>query len=202
MKVAVVGNGPSAKSKGTEIDACDFVVRIKAWWLHGAEDAGEKINAWAWYGGHAGLKKRPMIPGERWFTQCPKQLMGHDTDKRLRHLTAFVWHSRGNPIRWLSDQEWDRLVERRESHHPSTGMVAVYMALDRSPACELHLFGFDSTTRNKPNFYDARNADMKAANPHRQLSEKQMFRRIATHKTWLGEPTAATLVWHDMPRLD
>ncbi|KKN79764.1 hypothetical protein LCGC14_0336190 [marine sediment metagenome] len=202
MKVAIVGNGPSAKGKGAEIDACDFVVRIKAWWRHGAKDAGEKINAWAWYGDHAGLRECPVgMDGEVWFTQCSNQILAHDPDKQERHLTAFANYSLGRPASWLSNQEWDRLVARRDSHHPSTGMVAVAMALARFPGCELHLFGFDSTTRDRPDFYDARNADLNALDPHRQLSEKQMFRRIGDG-TWLGEPTTATLVWHDMPRLD
>lgn len=42
--VAIVGNGPTAAGKGPEIDACDFVVRIKSFWMHGADDAGTGIN--------------------------------------------------------------------------------------------------------------------------------------------------------------
>lgn len=204
MKVAVVGNGPSAKGKGSEIDACDFVVRIKAWWIHGEEDAGEKIDALVWYGGYrrGWEQDRPLFQCEHWFSHCPRQMASHDKAKRILHEETFWRYSAGQPIIALTNAQWDRLVERRSSFHPSTGMVAAFMVIERFPKCELHLFGFDSTTKHKPNFFDARNPDLTAGDPHHQLSEKQMFRRIITHRTWLGEPTAVTLVWHNMPRLD
>ena len=63
MRVCVVGNGPSAQGKGEIIDAADFVVRIKAFWCHGAEDAGSKIDALAWYGFPGGWELRPELDG-------------------------------------------------------------------------------------------------------------------------------------------
>lgn len=49
-KVAVIGQGESARGLGREIDACDFIVRLRAYWYNGAKDAGRKVDAVAWFG--------------------------------------------------------------------------------------------------------------------------------------------------------
>ena len=72
MQVAIVGNGPTANGKGNEIDAADFVVRLKAFWAHGPVDAGRHLDALCWYGGMNGWDTAPTLPDcEHWITQEP-----------------------------------------------------------------------------------------------------------------------------------
>lgn len=204
MKLCIVGQGPSAKGRGREIDACDFVVRMKAYWRVGAEDAGEKIDAWAWYG-HIGSSDRGGVPREdlscvpsgieHWFTHCPCRLVVSLKTARLPDAMSL---SGSDPFHQLSDDLWNRAV-RHIGYHPSTGFVAICMGLDRFPNAELVLYGFDSTTTDKPNFWDARGCDGdKVKLAHRVDIEKRVIAEIQKG-TWLRKPTAATLAWPDMP---
>lgn len=208
MKLCIVGQGPSAKGRGREIDACDFVVRMKAFWAYGAEDAGDKISAWAWYG-YAGPKGDAVpkeaiasrVPGgtEHWFTHCRQQVI----DNLKTHPARFddaIYASGGDPFHQLPDDLWGR-AEQYLDRHPSTGFVAICMALDRFPDAELVLYGFDSITPARPNFWDARGGVRHEGKlPHRVDLEKRAIAEIRDG-TWLGRPTAATLTWPDMPEM-
>ena len=59
MRLCIVGNGPTAASKGDLIDSADFVARIKAWWAHAAADSGTRCDATAWYGECFGWNEKP-----------------------------------------------------------------------------------------------------------------------------------------------
>jgi hypothetical protein len=206
MKVCIVGNGPSAKGRGREIDACDFVVRMKAFWLYGAEDAGEKIDAWAWYG-HTGTAGdgvpvkdiSSQIPRhiEHWFTRCDQQAAWLGDDGQLRVRKAKNVASR-DVFHQLTDQLWSRANEYLY-YHPSTGFVTLAMALHRWPDAAVVLYGFDSTTPERPNYYDARPPVNTVGYTHHVLTEKRAIAEIH-NGTWLGKPTAATLTWPDMPK--
>lgn len=200
MNVCVVGNGPSAEGRGAEIDACDFVVRIKAWWRHGAADAGTRIDAWAWYGCKRGLTYIPPFRCQNWFTHCPKQTQSHGSKIRRARRKSFLEHSSEQRTQFLTDVQW-QTMRSFTGKHPSTGMVAVFMAIERFPDCNLHLYGFDSTRLDQPNFFDARRPDLTPKDPHCQQREKTVFRRINTGM-WLNNPTKVTLTWPDMPRMD
>jgi hypothetical protein len=50
VRIAIVGNGPSAAGKGAEIDGHDMVIRMTTFPVCGALDAGRKINVYAWFG--------------------------------------------------------------------------------------------------------------------------------------------------------
>ncbi len=204
MKVCVVGNGPSARGRGEEIDACDFVVRLKAFWIHGAADAGSNIDAWAWYGddldfGHVTPTQTDCR--EHWFTQCPKQTLRQDSQTREARQQAVLKYSAGHRRQSLADGQWSE-IRAFTGKYPSTGMVAVFMAIERFPDCNLHLYGFDATTRDEPGFCDARKPDAHPKDSHGQLGEKLSFRRIATEGKWMNKPTNVTLTWPDMPRMD
>jgi hypothetical protein len=203
MRVCIVGQGPSAEGRGREIDACDFVVRMKAFWLRGAENAGEKIDAWAWYG-YTG----PEADGvpvefsgprgtEHWFTHCRQQVQ-NNPDTHCKRLEDARMLAGSNPFHQLPDGLWGR-AKQHLNRHPSTGLVTVCMALDHFPDDELVLYGFDSTTPDKPNYQDARGRPVEPAG-HNTLAEKLAIAEIS-RGTWLGKPTAATLTWPDMPSI-
>lgn len=193
MKLCVVGQGPSAKGRGREIDACDFVVRMKAFWRCGAEDAGEKIDAWAWLGGDAKVTADPppRLLCEQWLTYCPQQMKAHE--KRGELFTAAT---KGRVVRQLTGEAWSRMKRYLKSD-PSTGFVTVAMAMTAFSPEVLVLVGFDSTTPEKPNYYDARHKWPTIAG-HQFDREKQALAGIHDG-TWLGEPTATTLEWIGEP---
>lgn len=195
MRVCVVGQGPSAHGKGKAIDACDFVVRLRAFWRTAADDAGEKISAHAVFDGR-GILDVPPLACERWFTHCPEQVFGAHDVGRIR-LRAFVENARFRVCRMMTDMLWAKLVEYL-SAHPSTGMAAASMAIEAFPGCELVLYGFDSTTPDRPNYWDARNAKVYEVFPHNMLAEKRALAEIG-QGIWLGNPTTSRLCWPDMP---
>lgn len=199
MNVCVVGNGPSADGRGADIDACDFVVRLKGWWNRAAADAGSRIDAWAWYGCQEGCRDKPEFTCEHWFTHSPKQTQKHDTATRRARRKWFDRYAEGQPVHVLTNEQWTRL-RASTGRDPSTGMVAIGMAIERFPDCHLHLYGFDSTTTVRPNFCDARGPKV-MDDPHGQIREKRQFRLIVLGE-WLGKPTKVTLTWPDMPRAD
>lgn len=196
MKLCVVGNGPSAKGHGAEIDACDFVVRIKAWWENGAEDAGSRCDALAHYGLCPGGSVLPRPTGEHWITQTVAHIEGHDDGwDRLDYINRVANH---RPIRWLTTEAWWRL-QRHIKSDPTTGIIAVFIGLIVAQPAELLLYGFDSTTTDRPNFWDARETTERKS-PHDVLAEKRIIAKIANGK-WLGKPTETKLIWPDMPEL-
>gem|GEM_PF-6088554 len=200
MRVCIVGQGPSANGHAKLIDGCDFVVRIKAYWECGAEDAGDKIDAWAHYGhpiaNPAWEGTPPKI--EHWVTHCPGQFADPSEPGGERHSRA-VAHANGQPMRILTDTLWWQL-RKWLNRHPSTGMVAAAMAIHALPLSELVLVGFDSTTRDRPNYLDAQQHAIIDSHPHDMLTEKKALGSIADG-FWLGAPTKVKLTWPNKPKL-
>lgn len=199
MKLCIVGQGPSAKGRGREIDACDFVVRMKAFWLHGAENAGEKISAWAWFGDKEwpGDAVGPSSQCEHWLTHCKVQIatalkVGQKRVQRAKEAAGRAGY------RQLSDRLWTRARVHLD-RHPSTGFIAVCMGMDRFHRPDLVLYGFDSTGPQRPNYWDARRPpEPDCKHHHHVLAEKRAIAEIR-NGMWLGAPTTATLTWPDMP---
>ena len=200
MKICVVGNGPTAKGKGREIDAADFVVRIKAWWVHGAADAGRRCDATAWYGDLCGWDTVPKpLRCQHWFTHA---LGVKPLQERLRTFSA---QAGIQVIRWLPASLFDH-ARQHLGFYPTTGFVAVVMALAIYSHAELWLYGFDSCGQNEPNFDDARRTLPRSQQPsgkmlpgcHNHLREKQVFAELL-EGTWLGEKVDVRLKWHAMP---
>lgn len=201
MRLAVIGNGPSAKGHGVEIDACDFVVRMKAWWKYGAEDAGSRCDALVHYGLNY-LLEYPEFKGEHWFSQNVSRLQGHaDCWERLSFL---VRTAEMRAIHWFPEAMW-KDAERKLNRHPSSGFIAVYMAMAIKQPDELLLYGFDGTTPDRPNYTDANGPLLPASlmdnPPHDQLAEKRAIAEILTG-IWMNQPTATKLIWPDMPELE
>ena len=205
MKVCVVGNGPSAEGKGAEIDSYDFVVRMRNWWRCAAEHAGEKINAHAYFSWWGEWSSDPHTGFEHWFTWCPEQLTTAGALGWQR--VAFInQRAEGGSIRWLTNARWHQLRGALDGQHPSTGIVAVAMAIDRfrKKPIELGLYGFDSVTPDRPHFFDARE-DNKELHERRNvmhniLAEKRLLAGLHGG-AWITGKKDITVTWPDQPEL-
>lgn len=205
MKLCVVGNGPSAEGKAKEIDACDFVVRIKTWWQCAAENCGEKWDAHVHYGWGT-WDLRPRFRGVHWFSQTISQVRQHPQGwERLSFLANRAPLER---IVLLPDTIWDAAF-RYLGRHPSTGFVAVCMAIEICKPNQLVLYGYDSTTIERPNYWDAQGEPVDYLGkplrerkgwspPHDQLAEKRAIAEIAEGR-WLDGETETKLIWPDKP---
>ncbi len=205
MQVCIVGNGPSAKGHGAEIDACDFVVRMKAFWSRGAENAGEKIDAWAWFGltepkdaDHVPAEKVPehVPPHVRhWFTDCMEQI-GKDRQDRVVLAAGLS----PMPLYHISNAMRNRAARYLHSH-PTTGFLTICMALDLYPSCELVLYGFDGLASDQPNYNDARGIlPVNICDGVDMVAEKRAIAELLDGQ-WMGKPSQVKLTWPDMPEI-
>jgi hypothetical protein len=110
------------------------------------------------------------------------------------------------PVRAVTTAMW-RTAHAYLGHHPSTGFVAVMMALEAFPVDELLLYGYDATTPDREDYWDARPGaiDRRIITeaprpPHDMIAEKRALREIITGQ-WLGKPIATSLTWPDMPEI-
>lgn len=81
---------------------------------------------------------------------------------------------------------------------PSTGFTAADIALCVLPVTELHLFGFDATTQDRPGWGD-HNPIWSDAGPHDLWAEKSLLARLADAGVWLGQPKGVEVVWPARP---
>ena len=199
MKLCIVVNGPSAKNRGQEIDACDFVVRIKKYWKAGAENAGTKIDAWATRGNlDSYQEQRENV--EHWYVLPCAFYVGRGQEKFKQEMLDINNRGRGRRILWATRADGKELEDYLRKS-PSTAMVVIYMALRVLPVRELVLYGFDSTTPDRPRYNNARPSGDNTPNTlHDFVAEKRAVAEIFKG-TWLGKPTAMTLTWPDMPDL-
>ena len=181
MRICVVGNGPSAEDKGELIDACDFVVRMKQFWAQAALQTGVRIDAWATCRGK--YPNNQPAPNALWITETVQNISRYPApESRLTHLLP----CNAQNIRWLCQPEWEAMSQYLGAP-PSTGFVAVYMALQMRPS-ELLLCGFDALgdTTNTP------------IHPHNFAAEKTALAMLRA-ASWLGAPCNVRLQWLGMP---
>lgn len=193
MKVCVVGNGPSAEGRGSEIDACEFVVRIKQYWTYGANGTGDKINAWAWYGAAVASANAPMAC-QHWITQSVDEYARREHAKRdgfarLKHIIS-IQPTGG--LRFISGDVVGEL-----SHHlgasPSTGLRAIAMVLAMQPE-EIVIAGFDAMDAET----DAR-GDQHRPPCHNLRNEKRTLSELENGQ-WLKAPCSTRLTWLGRPK--
>jgi hypothetical protein len=202
MQVCVVGNGPSAKGYGEQIDACDFVVRAKTWWKYGAVDVGTKVDAIVndgWWG----------EPDEEAWKGCEHWLAWTVERMKLRKDRAWIPLTRLSQkvgmglVRIFSHELRERAVRHIKPPGDgtfSTGFVGVLMAMELFSGCdELHIYGFDGVRTGGPNFADARRPDRGKRN--RDWSAEKRALAELFGGTWLGHPCQTKLKWPQMPDL-
>jgi hypothetical protein len=80
-------------------------------------------------------------------------------------------------------------------------MVAVSMTMLYFRPKILGLVGFDSTTPDKPNYWDAKSTEhpIEVVKHHDMVAEKEALNALAEEKTWLMAPTGTTVVWRGIP---
>lgn len=204
MKLAVIGNGPSATGCGEQADALDFVVRCNAYWDQAAPGVGAKVSAWAWFGMLFVPPRPPPGQVESWATLPPSRC--RQVAKHCGDMVAVVTCAAGRPIRWVTEQAWRREFDAiarfsaGANPAPSTGFTAVDMAIRLGPD-ELHIWGFDAVRPELPGWGDG--SGMKwpghADKVHSAWAEKLVLAELADKHVWLGEPCAVPLVWHNRP---
>lgn len=148
MRIAVVGNGPSALNRGKEIDACDFVVRTGQFtkvFRNGS--AGRKLDAWAWPGYAKMNKLVPKRKGWQMWVTCPWKWHKGPARRQNVHRIASARKLSVTVIpleRYLRVRKWVQHFSKRTAEFPpTTGMLAIGMAIRMEPD-SLYLCGFDA----------------------------------------------------------
>lgn len=208
MRVCIVGQGPSAKGKGAEIDACDFVVRLKCYWRCAARNCGTRLDALVHYG-WGPIHEAPAGEYEHWFSQPVQQVESLEVvdgealsmPKRWQRIKKMSDTAGLRAIRWLPADIWKQLVGYLK-RHPSTGFVAMAMAMRLLAPSELVLYGFDSTGVSDEDMLDAMKTPLPRSfldrKPHDYITEKMAIAQIG-HGVWLGRRCATQLTWPNMP---
>lgn len=147
--VCIVGHGPSLKGagQGKNIDACDFVVRLKNCYTLLAEphDFGRKTNAMC-----SSTEVLPYLPkvkaAEYWG--YPKK--GEYSQKRVRWLQRHVGQAKVE-VPLEACNLWNAAFLELGGQHPnvSTGMGAIIIALELKRPEVLFLAGFDNVVDPK-----------------------------------------------------
>jgi len=200
MKVCIVGQGPSAEGRGKEIDACDFVVRLKEFWRFGAVNSGTRIDAWAWYGvAYSSEPAAPPSDCEHWVVHsmagfCEREKRYGDGFDRLKRVGAV---RNGGVLRVIPGRVLKALTAYL-GRFPSTGIRAVAMAMEVLEPDTLVLVGFDAATPLGMSCSDARGEPGPAC--HDLLTEKLALTKLETG-TWLGKPCRTAIEWLSRPEL-
>jgi len=191
MRIAVVGNGPSALGKGADIDACDFVVRtgqFKKVFKKGS--AGKCMDAWAWPGY---AKNNNLVPKQRHFAiwvTCPWKW--HKGAHRKQNVSRIAITRklgvRAIPLeRYLLVRHWVRhFSDRGKDLPPTTGLLAIAMAVRMEPE-SLLLCGFDA---GKP-YADGRAF---STGLHDYYAERKMLEAL-NRGVWLGDSCDIEIDW-------
>lgn len=194
MKAALVGNGPSAGRYGEEIDRTEFVVRMSNW-IHYFPDwsAGRKCSAWA--GPFYPKDNKQVPPGRGWemWMTCP--LEWHKGKKRFRNAERIA-APRGSIIRVCPLAAYTRLRQHLQSSAgrslpPSTGILAVAMALPLAEFSRITLYGFDAGLSNACRYANGRKGRF---NLHPFAAEAMLLGGLE-NGTWMGDPVSKEVVW-------
>lgn len=182
MRIAVVGNGPSAQRHAAEWGSADMVVRCNVF-LAG------RCDVWCSHFDPeitAAAKAAPDGVKALWLALSPgsARLLRGDYDARA----AAAWLAAGRPVRQMSDIQWIELSVEAGEKRPSTGLIAVRLALELCPE-ELLLAGFDATEPGRPGWgsppWDWA-AEPGRARPHNFPGEKQALGRLVNSRRFCG----------------
>jgi hypothetical protein len=205
VRIAVVGNGPSAKGRGAEIDAADFVVRINHFERIAAEDSGRKLSAWARYGNTGVPVPRPEQWCELWYCLPPSRTRGQCTpDTDWGNLAYEVNAAEWRPMICVPEYYYQVMAKAVNPHRfqgPSTGFVAVGMAIHRAgPGGQVDVYGFDAITPDKPGWDEARGGKSWPEHiAHDFVREKQLFAEFRDKGLWCGETCTTKISWPGAP---
>jgi len=180
MRVAIVGNGPSAQAFSAEIDGAGIVVRCTD--FAARKPPGYRLDVWAWYGNRAQCPSPNPAPQGDYRVWCtvPTCAVG-------RHQTASIdnlcLQAGGRFVDIVPDTVWGALSDVLGTG-PSTGLSAIGMAMHLLRPSEVWLFGFDATEESK--------------DEHNFKAEKLLIAKMERHE-WLGRPMPTRLTWFGKP---
>ena len=200
VRVAVIGNGPSAKGLGGEIDLCDFVVRCGQWTAaFPKRSAGTKLSAWAWPGYSKMNRYLPKGKGWQMWITCP--WTWHKGKERLRNVTAVSNRRRLHVLaislpQYMAARKYlNRLIPSRTELPPTTGLLAIHMALGLKPA-EMLIAGFDARSPGSPGFRYADGRKLRSG-PHHMATEKILLQELF-EGSWLGNDSDVLVDWRQL----
>jgi hypothetical protein len=149
IRLCVVGNGWSPIGHGPWIDGHDFVVRCTSCVTAHKRRAGWKTSAWAWFGNASlwpGVYQVPGDASESWFV-LPR------SGKRF-HSEAYAYAQKlsanhGMRFRAIHEPIFS-LAKSVLKIQPSTGFLAILMALHVMHPAKMTVIGMDATLPTKP----------------------------------------------------
>jgi len=202
VKIAVIGNGPSANGQGKHIDACDMVVRAGQY-THAfpRNEAGKKTTAWCWPGFAKMNKYVPQGKMEHWFS------VPVAWDKKKSRLTNARMMAKCRKSKLVENpmghylalrHALELLSERRGLFPPTTGIIAIQMAMDFQPD-QLLLAGFDVTKKDTKECHYADGRVWKFGPGHDLLAEKKLLARLQDKGKWLGLEVKTKVTWIGRP---
>jgi hypothetical protein len=189
-----VGNGPSAAKHAAEIDTFEFVVRMSAWVRYFPKwGAGRKCSAWASPCYPKDKKQIPPGKGyEVWMT-CPKEW--HKGNARYRHAERIAAPRRGLirvcPLGKYMALRQALRISTKKSLPPSTGILAISMALGIPEIGRITLFGFDAGAQGVYRYSNGRKGRMGL---HPFAAEARVIDELA-QGVWLGERAPKSVEW-------
>ena len=167
MSVCIVGNSDNVidSGLGEKVDSCDTVIRINDFLTAGHEkDVGKKTTVIACaFSGANKLVNDPSWPtkslllnSDVWMVRYPR------SDRNQRALSCGL---RIEDITYPDPHVYDELVASVYSRfwrkEPSSGLVAIAMAISKYPDQKIFIHGFDNKTGKEgkrhyfdPNFFD------------------------------------------------
>ena len=209
MRIAIVGNGPSAAGKGAEIDAHDKVVRCGVWGITAAPDTGRKLDAWAWFGAMGHPKNMGAYPAgnyEFWVTRAVNPQRPIIPEHATLLYNVIVATQGFRPLKVITEEHWTRANAYLKAQ-PTTGFLALHMAMlgyfGAIPDA-VTVYGFDCTTPDKPGWEYGGRAHagcppILGPGDHDHPAEKKAILELVRKGTWLGNPVTIKATWSSMP---
>ena len=190
MRFAIVGNGPSALTRSEEIAACDQVVRINVPNMV----SGDKWTVWASnFNADLAGKLDPLNrpPARQWLC-VPRTYLSAVSPQGSMPIPERCEAE-------VSAPQWASLWFAAGFHRPTTGFVAVLLALEAG-ATELFLAGFDATTPKAPGWGSAAwdwAAERCRWTMHDFAAEKAALRTLRDTGEFCGKHYSVKVIWPD-----
>ncbi|MEN6550026.1 MAG: hypothetical protein ABFE07_28625 [Armatimonadia bacterium] len=211
-RVALVGNGPSGSGQGSDIDACDCVVRQSAWLSQGPAGAGVKVSA------ICGFNANTEIPEHLWarhdwelWTNVPLDCFQSEPnaqdpgDWRWLLRTAdgrAIRTPRLGVIRETAAYLRQASVYRHNPPYVDLGLACLAMALDLG-AARIDLWGYDRTGNGShgDDWAKQRYRLVRDRVHHDYRARAIMIAELVDRHTWCGNPVKCETVWHCRPEI-
>lgn len=191
MRIAVIGNGPSSRQHEVVWNQANRVVRCN---IYGTG----RCDIWASYFEKPVIEAAQRLGQDMSGPEMFWQTMTPTTDRALipwEDTTASAHRvANGRPVRQFSDSEYIELSAEIGERRPSTGLIAVRMALDLCPR-ELILAGFDALRPGLPGWNDELVPWKENPPYHDFQAEKASLERLVAGKAFCGFHWRTKIVW-------